>query len=61
MCQNQVDFIRAESNCICTVCGKYYWQHPDCPQSALPEDMQSSSVTTDYMLNVLCDGTHVKL
>ena len=40
-------FVRAAGNCICKECGKKYSEHPEDPKSPY--------------LNVLCDGTRVKL
>ena len=55
------DFFRADGRCVCSVCGRPYSKHPHCANSPLPDSMQSSSVTTFYFLNVLCNGDHVKL
>jgi len=60
-CGGETTFRRADGRCICETCGREYWEHPHCANSALPESMQPSSVFRCYSLNVLCDGSHVKL
>jgi hypothetical protein len=60
-CGGETTFRRADGRCVCETCRKEYRQHPHCANSALPKSMQSSSVNVEYSLNVLCDGSHVKL
>jgi hypothetical protein len=49
----EVDFIRASGDVICEVCGKPYRKHPF--------DMEIIGWQDEPFLNVLCDGTRVKL
>jgi hypothetical protein len=59
-CDGVETFIRAGGDCVCARCGKDYYHHPSCAQSELPEHMSSSGYR-EFILHVLCDGTHVKL
>jgi hypothetical protein len=48
--------IRVDGNCICSLCGKKYSKHP------FDYDFLSSECLGNYpYLNILCDGTRVKL
>lgn len=47
------EIIRASGDCICEICGKEYRRHPD--------DMEELSYQGLPFLQVLCDGTRVKL
>lgn len=52
---------RADGSCVCPTCHEPYWRHPACANSELPESMQSSSLSRDYYLRVICNGDHVHL
>ena len=60
VCTGEVDFIRAGGDCVCSACHKLYYDHPNCKNSEVHKRMRSSSFP-EYVLRVLCDGTHVKL
>jgi hypothetical protein len=47
------DEVRASGECVCAHCGLAYWQHALDPYESAPG--------RDLLLNVLCDGTRVKL
>lgn len=46
--------IRASGDCICSVCGKRYGDHPT-------DKVVLSAIDSLPFLHVLCDGTRVKL
>lgn len=52
-CDGETSFIRAGGDCRCSKCGLEYRKHRWCSQS--------KAYSGEYVLNVLCDGTHVKL
>jgi len=56
-CDGNEAFIRAGGECVCKICGKYYWEHPYCSNSRFTDGLDRDS----YYLHVLCDGVHVKL
>lgn len=48
-----MDFIRANGDCLCPVCGRPYLRHPFDPKVL--------DWNGEPWLNVLCDGLRVKL
>lgn len=48
------DYTRAHSDAVCTSCGKPYWRHPYDPYEV-------DGWTGTPWLQVLCDGSRVKL
>jgi hypothetical protein len=59
-CSGELSFIRADGNCECRDCGRLYYDHPHCKNSEIPEHWRSTT-RPEFVLRVLCDGTHVKL
>lgn len=56
--EDELDFIYASGNCICEICGKTYLKHPF-DYSIL--GMEDHAGIKQPFLNILCDGTKVKL
>jgi hypothetical protein len=50
---NDGHFLRVSGDCICLICGGKYYDHPN--------DMEQLDWQGSPFLNVLCDGTRVKL
>jgi hypothetical protein len=49
------DFVRASGDCVCEICGKDYYHHPEA------DEPQYLSYDGTPFLHRLCDGTLVKL
>ena len=50
---DDIDGIRASGECICNICGKEYYDHP--------YDWRIIGYGGVPYLNIICDGTRVKL
>ena len=57
-CEGSENFIRAGGNIPCPVCKEPYKCHPYCSESQFALDHKGRPLC---YLQVLCDGTHVKL